>query len=59
VVIAVSTDNVIPFRKRPPHGNTLEMYRRMTRNWSDEMKQIMFPDLYQAELQQQRKKHEG
>ena len=37
--------NVIPFRKRPPSQNQLEAYRRMTRNWSPELRQMMFPDL--------------
>lgn len=35
--------NVIPFRKRPPSKGELEAYRRMTRSWSPELRQLMFP----------------
>lgn len=36
-------DNVIPFRKRPPSDGEMEAYRMMTRNWSPELKRLMFP----------------
>jgi hypothetical protein len=45
----VNADNVIRFRNRTPTKAALEIYRRMTRNWSDEMKQLMFPDHYEAD----------
>jgi hypothetical protein len=39
----MSRGNVIPFRKRPPSKGELEAFRRMTRSWSPEMRQLMFP----------------
>jgi len=46
----MSDSNVIPFRRREfkPSPTDIEMYRRMTHNWSQEMRQLMFPTL--AEL---------
>jgi hypothetical protein len=40
----MSDSNVIPFRKRPPSEMELEMYKRMTRNWHPELKEMMFPE---------------
>lgn len=47
----MSNSNVVPFRRREakPSMTEIEMYRRMTRNWSDQMRQLMFPDLYELE----------
>jgi hypothetical protein len=42
-------DNVIPFRKRAPSEAQLEVYRRMTRNWSSELKRLMFPEYFRHE----------
>ena len=39
----MSRSNVIPFRKRPPAKGELEAFRRMTRSWSPELRQLMFP----------------
>jgi hypothetical protein len=40
----MSDRKVIPFRKRPPSQTELEVYRQMTRGWSPEMRQLMFPE---------------
>jgi hypothetical protein len=48
----VNADNVIPFRKRPPSTAELDAYRQMTRHWSEEMKQLMFPEHFRLEHQQ-------
>jgi hypothetical protein len=40
----MSDSNVIPFRKRPPSENELEIYRKITRNWHPEMRALMFPE---------------
>ena len=40
----VSDRKVVPFRKRPPSGVELDVYRRMTRNWSAELRRLMFPE---------------
>ena len=45
----MSYDNVIPFRKRPPSQGELEAYRRLTRNWSRELRQMMFPEYFKHE----------
>lgn len=39
----MSRGNVIPFRKRPPSKGELDAFRRMTRSWSPELRQLMFP----------------
>jgi hypothetical protein len=41
----MSDSNVIPFRRREvkPSTSEIEMYRKMTRNWSEQMRQLMFP----------------
>jgi hypothetical protein len=49
----LSDDNVIPFRKRPPSEAELEMYRRITRTWSAQMKEIFFPEHFRLD----REKH--
>jgi hypothetical protein len=47
----MSDNKVIPFRRREtkPSPNEIEMYRKMTRNWSDEMRQLMFPALFELD----------
>jgi hypothetical protein len=40
----VSDRKIVPFRKRPPSGVELDVYRRMTRNWSAELRRLMFPE---------------
>jgi hypothetical protein len=46
----VSDDNVIPFRKRPPSESELEAYRLLTRNWSPQLRQLMFPEYFRQDL---------
>jgi hypothetical protein len=36
----MSERKVIPFRKRPPSGVELEVYRRITRNWHPGMRPL-------------------
>lgn len=45
----MSDEKVIPFRKRPPSETELEVYRRITRQWSSLMRQMMFPDYFRYE----------
>lgn len=45
----MSQDNVIPFRKRPPSESELEIYRQVTRNWSPQMRALMFPEHFKRE----------
>jgi len=47
----VSESKVVPFRRREskPSAAEIEMYRRMTRNWSEQMRQLMFPDLFELD----------
>jgi hypothetical protein len=51
----MSEENVVPFRKRPPSEVELEMYRRMTRNWSSELRQLMFPEHFKRDQTQANK----
>jgi hypothetical protein len=46
----VSADNVIPFRKRPPSDKEMDVYRQMTRRWSDASKQLLLPEHFSVEL---------
>jgi hypothetical protein len=39
-------DNVIPFPKRRPSNGELEAYRQITRNWSAEVRHLIFPEHY-------------
>lgn len=48
---AVGSDNVIPFRKRPPSQTEMDVYRRMTRGWSAALRQRMFPEHFRREQQ--------
>ena len=47
----MSDSNVIPFRRREskPSMTEIEKYQRMTRNWSQEMRQLMFPMYFELE----------
>lgn len=45
----MSDDNVVKFRKRPPSEAELEVYRRITRNWSTEARRMMFPEYFEHE----------
>jgi hypothetical protein len=46
----MDNDNVIPFRKRPPSEREMDVYRQITRCWSDASKQLLLPDHYQLDL---------
>jgi hypothetical protein len=46
----LSDNKVVPFRKRPPSATELEVYRQITRNWSPQMKQVMFPEHFERDL---------
>ena len=41
----MSDNKVVPFRRREskPSATEVDMYRKMTRNWSEEMRRLMFP----------------
>jgi len=47
----MSDSKVVPFRRREqkPTTTEIEMYRKMTRNWSDEMRQLMFPTHFELD----------
>lgn len=47
----MGSDNVIPFRKRPPSQTEMDVYRRMTRGWSAALRQRMFPEHFRREQQ--------
>jgi hypothetical protein len=47
----VSDSKIIPFRKRPPSPGEMEAYRRFTRNWSNELKRLMFPEYFRHDNQ--------
>jgi len=42
------SNNVIPFPKRTPSQGELEVYRRITRNWSPTSRRIIFPDFQRS-----------
>lgn len=42
-------NNVIPFHKRPPSEGEMQVYRRITRNWSAQMRQLIFPEHFKHE----------
>jgi hypothetical protein len=42
----VSDRKVIPFRKRRPSKSELAVYEQITRNWSPQMRQLMFPQYF-------------
>jgi hypothetical protein len=41
---------VIPFRKRPPTEAQLEIYRRITRNWHEDMRRQIFPEYFSHDV---------
>ena len=45
----MSDRKVIPFRRREPEPSQVEveMYRVMTRHWPDQLRQLMFPALFE------------
>jgi hypothetical protein len=45
----MSDSKVIPFRKRPPSQPALDVFRRMTQNWSPEMQRLLFPEHVRSE----------
>ena len=45
----MDNDKVIPFRKRPPSAQELEVYRQITRNWNPALRQMMFPEHFKHE----------
>jgi hypothetical protein len=45
----MASSNVIPFRKRRPSDGEMAAYRMFTRNWSPELRQLMFPDYFREE----------
>ena len=47
----MSDNKVVPFRRREtkPSMNEIELYQRMTRNWSQQMRQMMFPIHFELE----------
>jgi len=47
----MSKCKVIPFRRREvkPTMAEMERYQRMTRNWSEPLRQMIFPTLHQIE----------
>jgi hypothetical protein len=47
--LCVSDQKVVPFRKRAPSETEIEAYRRITRNWHDEMRRLMCPDHFKHE----------
>ena len=49
----MSKCKVIPFRRREvkPTMAEMERYQRMTRNWSEPLRQLMFPVLHRIETQ--------
>jgi hypothetical protein len=38
------SDNVVPFRKRPPSEDELEAFRRATKSWHPSLRQLLFPE---------------
>jgi hypothetical protein len=55
-VRGVSNDNVIPFRKRPPSDEEMDVYRMVTRRWSNASKQLLLPEHFSVELTDRDKK---
>jgi len=49
----MSNCKVIPFRRREvkPTMSEMETYQRMTRNWSEPLRQMIFPTLHRIETQ--------
>jgi hypothetical protein len=49
---SMSDKKVVPFRRREtkPSQAEVEIFRAMTRNWSDQMRQLMFPQYCNLEV---------
>jgi hypothetical protein len=45
----VADDNIIPFRKRPPSEGEMDAYLQFTRNWSSQLRQLLFPEHFKQE----------
>lgn len=45
----MTLNNVIPFRRRRPSAAEMEAYRRATRNWTPQMRRLVFPEHYQRD----------
>lgn len=45
----MTSDNVIPFRKRSRSEAEMEVYRQATRNWTEQMRELMFPEHFRQE----------
>ena len=47
----MSDNKVIPFRRKQTRPSPLEIetYRMMTRNWSDQLRRLMFPTLFELD----------
>jgi hypothetical protein len=45
----MSERKVIPFRKRPPSGVELEVYRRITRNWHPTCGGLLLPEHFKRD----------
>jgi hypothetical protein len=47
----MSDCKVLPFKPRPPSKTELAVYEKMTRKWSPDVRQLMFPR-HHAQLEQ-------
>jgi hypothetical protein len=45
----LSTDNILPFRKRPPSDKEMDVYREVTKRWTDASRQLLLPEHYSNE----------
>jgi hypothetical protein len=52
----VSDDKVVPFRPRPPSKSEVNVYTRMTRNWSPELRELMFPEHFRQQYKDERRR---
>jgi hypothetical protein len=49
----MTRDNVVvPFRRRPPAQQELEMYHMLTRHWSPALRRLLCPQYYEADARQ-------
>jgi hypothetical protein len=46
-----AASNVIAFRPRKATAQELVVYRDLTKLWSDQMKQLVLPNYYEAEAE--------
>jgi hypothetical protein len=54
----VNDRKVVQFRKRPPSKTELAVYEQITRNWSPQMRQLMFPQHFSQQDQADRRRDE-